>query len=232
MNFLLHRHLAARALEDPVAGYGAMLPDLWRLLDRRVRVRAVPPVAPDASVPALAGLLGGIAHHLDEDAWFHRAPVFVDGEHRVAEALRALHLGVGHLALFAHLAWELLLDGALIRREGLPAIRAAVAHGADAARAHTAASLVLCHPAAAAWEGDAQRAFAARLARVERELLEGDWIAHYRDGQGVARVVSSVRGRLGLAELDAGQCARLGHALEGLRGEADDGLAAILRERA
>ena len=37
MNFLLHRHLAARALASSEAGHGAMLPDLWRMADRRVR---------------------------------------------------------------------------------------------------------------------------------------------------------------------------------------------------
>ena len=33
MNFLLHRHLATEALASSGAGVGAMLPDLWRLVD-------------------------------------------------------------------------------------------------------------------------------------------------------------------------------------------------------
>src|SRR3954468_14876389 len=37
VNFLLHHHLAARDLGSPEAAVGAMLPDLWRMADRRVR---------------------------------------------------------------------------------------------------------------------------------------------------------------------------------------------------
>src|SRR5262245_14457660 len=54
VNFVLHHHLAARDLGSPAAGAGAMLPDLWRMADRRVRAAAAISIEDDDVV--LAGV--------------------------------------------------------------------------------------------------------------------------------------------------------------------------------
>src|SRR5271169_6406372 len=85
VNFLLHHHLAARDLRRAEAAGGAMLPDVWRMADRRARVRGA---ARDGLQPAMQSVSDGLAHHLDVDAWFHRSPVFLRGEAAAREVLR------------------------------------------------------------------------------------------------------------------------------------------------
>src|SRR5512132_2779549 len=114
VNFLLHHHLALRDLGAPDAAVGAMLPDLWRMADRRVRpaVGELPPSDSNNEASALPRVLAGIAHHVAADRWFHRDPVFLDGEQLTAARLRSVAADAPRIGLFAHVLWELCLDGA------------------------------------------------------------------------------------------------------------------------
>ena len=128
MNFLLHRHLAERDLGSPAAGIGAMLPDLWRMADRRVRPSRG--VAAEAQDPTeLADVLAGIEHHLRVDRWFHTAEAFVEGERQMAAQFRQAGVDAPKFGMFAHVAWEMWLDGALVRRAGLSDVLAGLRSG-------------------------------------------------------------------------------------------------------
>ncbi|HEY4117118.1 MAG TPA: hypothetical protein VGM56_04660 [Byssovorax sp.] len=231
MNFLLHRHLAEDALDSAAAGVGAMLPDLWRIADRRVRARrAVDLDVVDARDGALASVLAGVGHHLDADAAFHASGAFVEGERAVGDAIAALDVAEARLRLFAHVTWELCLDGALVRRLGVRSIQERVAAGLgdddDAAIARAAS---LHHFARAADADGARRAaFDARMHRILHGLATEPWIEGYATGPGVAARVSQIRGRVGLPALEIDAATRFGRALDGLAARADAALDAIL----
>jgi hypothetical protein len=231
MNFLLHRHLAAGAFGSPVAGVGAVLPDLWRMADRRARAR---PPAPGAIAARTATpldlVLAGIAHHLDSDGWFHRSPLFTDGERATAARLRAAGLRAPRMPLLAHATWELCLDGALVRREGAGAIRGALADGHRAAGDACALALDACTAVGATVAPAERRQLTARMERMWRALLDGEWIDAYRDGAGVAHLLDGIRRRVGLSPLAADDLPRLGAALDSLGPDADGALAALLAE--
>ncbi len=101
----MHRRLAADAFGSDVAGIGGMLPDLWRMADRRVRATDIVEQGSDGP---LGDLMDGIAHHLSADRRFHKADVFIRGEARVGEVLKTL--AAPRARLFAHITWELCLD--------------------------------------------------------------------------------------------------------------------------
>lgn len=248
MNFLLHRHLAARDLGSVAAGAGAMLPDLWRMADRRVRPSRAAD-RPAALPPRLAEVLAGIDHHVALDRWFHAAPVFVEGERRLAGALRGASLGAPRLALFAHVLWEMCLDGALLRRTGLApaldALRAGLA-AIDGAPSEAAASvhhfLRRASPAAAPTDAPSlagapsppaaladRAAFDARLRRICDELARGPWIAGYQDGAGLALRLAGVRSRFGMPPFTPEQHDRLAALLDALATAADEAVDDILR---
>ena len=213
MNFLLHFHLAARDLGRPGAAAGAMLPDLWRMADRRVRPSLAS--SPRAGA-ALRDVLDGIAHHLEADRRFHAAPVFRDGERATADAFRAAAVTAPRMTLFAHVAWELCLDGALLLDTGLEAMQAALDGGlaamAEAGAAAEAATLHHFAPRARS-EGD-RDAFDRRMARIVSELSRGAWIAGYRSGAGLAARIEGVRAGLGFPPFDEGERARVASALD------------------
>lgn len=200
MNFLFHRQLALRDTGSELAGVGAMLPDLWRMSDRRARAergRALEALgAHDAASPA-GEVVRGVLHHLDVDVWFHRHAAFVEGERHAAEALRALSLAP-RMGLFAHVLWELCLDGALVRREGEGLVgRLGAALGevvpslaGEAARRTVARYHELDAPA-----------LTARVTRIAAELARGPWVLGYAEGHGVAWAVSEIRRRMGLTSL-------------------------------
>ncbi|WP_437818878.1 hypothetical protein [Sorangium sp. So ce1078] len=233
MNFLLHRHLAARDLGSVAAGAAAMLPDLWRMADRRVRPSRAPD-RPDALPPCLAEVLAGIDHHVAVDRWFHAAPVFVEGERRLSEALRGAALGAPRLALFAHVLWEMCLDGALVRRIGLAPLLDDLRAGLTAiagAPADSAASIHHFHrraPSPAASLAD-RPAFEARLRHICDELARGPWIAGYQHGAGLTLRLSGVRSRFGMPPFTPSQHAHLAALLDNLTAPADDALDDLLR---
>src|SRR5262245_409437 len=114
-----------------------MLPDLWRMADRRVRPHRDPLAAAERDAgpkePSdpkdLADVLSGIAHHVRIDRWFHQTDVFTRGERFAADRLRAARVAAPRLPLFAHVLWEMCLDGALVRSVGLAPVLAALREG-------------------------------------------------------------------------------------------------------
>jgi hypothetical protein len=178
-----------------------MLPDLWRMAHRHVRP-ANGGVAGGGS-PRVDEVLEGVTHHGRADAAFHASPAFREGERAMTKDLALV--GAPRLSLFAHIAWELCLDGALVRREGealVSDVRAGIArtleHAAGESPVETAARL---HHAAR--KGEAVPAgFDARVARILGELQRGSWIEGYGRGEVVAERLEGIRSRLGFAAMD------------------------------
>lgn len=193
MNLLFHHRLAWRDLGDVAAG-GAMLPDLWRMSDRTARARSAVAVEGPA---ACRQLLLGIEHHLAIDRVFHRSGVFETG----LEPTRALleRGGWPRPGLLAHPAFELALDGALLRREGvettLERLRTSLAH-LDAERLQ---ALGRAHQLSPLRESSRAEAFRARLSQLLGELKVGDWPRGYADPLGLAHRLAGLVRRLGLS---------------------------------
>lgn len=172
-----------------------MLPDLWRMADRRVRPARV-------EVPADGPVLRGIAHHVDSDRWFHADPVFLDGERAARERLRRANAATPRVGLFAHVLWEMCLDGALVRLRGfdlvMDEVRSALAHArSDEARRAVEAH----HFGRVARTGEERMRFDARLSRIVDELARGPWIEGYQTGQGIAARLEGVRAGLRFAAM-------------------------------
>jgi hypothetical protein len=221
VNFLLHHHLAIRDLGAPAAGAGAMLPDLWRMADRRVFARDVDP---QDEPKAVREALDGIVHHEDADRWFHEAPVFAEGERATRDALRTTH--APRIGLFAHIAWELCLDGALVRRVGLAEVLDAIRAALQAIRdAHDRAA-DLHHFARVDRTADDRAAFDARMKLIFDELSRGPWIAGYADGEGVAARLERVRARLRFPAFE--DRSAIAAALDTLCARADEAVATIV----
>lgn len=233
MNFLLHRHLCHADTESAVAGIGAMLPDLWRIVDRRVR-----PAAAEVAWSALADdsieardVMRGIEHHLAADLWFHDAGVFTKGERATIEALRGARTAVKKLTLFAHPLWEMCLDGALVRRLGAGAVRSLTADGfalasaaiGAAARAHFFARV----------DGGEERAreLDERMRRAFGELANGPWIEGYARPDGLVRGLAAMRRRFALAPFADDEAAAISAAIATLEARADAALDEILAYR-
>lgn len=203
-----------------------MLPDLWRMADRRVRARAdVPRKDADG---ALLAVLRGIDHHLEVDLWFHRAPVFLEGERLVRHRFRAAATSAPKLGLFAHATWEMLLDGELLRREGLEPTLDALREGFDVI-AHAAQAAASAHHFDSATRSAEERAvFDARMHRIFTELARGPWIAGYRDGAGVVERLEGLRARFALPAFTARDRDELAAALDELVPWTEGALDAIL----
>jgi hypothetical protein len=228
MNFLLHRHLAARDLGAPAAGIGAMLPDLWRMVDRRVRPARERIDAPD-SPAEVAAVLAGIEHHLAADRWFHGAAVFEDGERIARERFRAAGPETPKVALFAHVTWEMCLDGALVRREGLERTAELLREGFAIATGVPAAAAVLMHHFGRMMRSAAERTeFDAGMERLFAAIARGPWIASYRTGEGVAARLEGIRLRLGFGKFAVADRERLAEAIDDLAAPADAAVAEIL----
>ncbi len=232
MNFLFHHHLALRDLGAPEAAVGAMLPDLWRMADRRVRP-AVRAIGSDEAGLPLSQVLAGIDHHVAADKWFHRDAVFLDGEHRCAVRLRALAAEVPRIGLFAHVLWELCLDGALLDRLGVFPVLRALREGFDATLGPASERAAELHHFERVGRSVEDRAsFAPRLQRLCAAIADGPWIDGYQSGEGLAYRIQGVRARLGMNplpveahELLADACAEL---LEGAVPAADRILSATI----
>jgi hypothetical protein len=228
VNFLLHHHLAARDLDSAAGALGAMLPDVWRMADRRAHVRDVDPSAHPASVRAV---LEGVAHHLAVDTRFHGAPVFTTGEEATRDALRnASH--APKLSVFAHITWELCLDGALVRRVGLDATLTSLRQSLRAARpdAHHRAALAAVPSLRERVASDRER-FEARVDQILDAIALGPWVAGYATGAGVVERLEGVRARLRLAPLPAADRDDVARALDALSRRADEAVAEIVAWR-
>ncbi len=229
MNFLLHRHLGARDLGTTAAGVGAMLPDLWRMADRRVRPRAAREALPATAGSApLVDLLLGIEHHVVADRWFHSDPVFVEGEREAVDRLRHAQITARRTTLFAHVLWELCLDGELLRREGLDRITRELQGGLECTQAALAASAEIHHFSRVVRTGDERFRFERRLARICLELASGSWIDGYQTGEGIAARLQGLRSRLGLDAMSPDDASRLAAVADALLVRAADALDRIL----
>jgi hypothetical protein len=223
VNFLCHHHLASRDLGCPEAAAGAMLPDVWRMADRLARTRDRVAARPTGAVGSVAD---GIAHHVAVDEWFHGAAVFTSGEIAAREALRRAR-GVRKLGLFAHVAWELCLDGGLLRRMGAEAVLDAVRASVAAVRpdAHHRAAVLHTRPDAF----DRAR-FEVRVDRILDAIALGPWVKGYATAPGIVERLEGVRARLGFEPMSVEDRETVAAALETLERAADDGLDAILAE--
>jgi hypothetical protein len=221
VNFLLHHHLAVRDLGRAEAAAGAMLPDVWRMADRRARVRDG---AGADLQPAMQSVSDGLAHHLAVDARFHRAPVFLDGEIAAREVLHRAR-DAAKIGLFAHIAWELCLDGALLRHEGTERVLGAVRDAVAAVRPdlhHRVAAGRVRLPAAD------RAAFEMRVDRILDAIAAGPWVIGYTTGSGIVERLDGLRTRLGLLPMSPADREAIASGLETLTLEADAALEEII----
>ena len=229
MNFLLHRHLAARALNSGAAGHAAMLPDLWRMADRRVRATAEAPAPGHGSTPLDHEVEAGIAHHLEADRWFHRSAVFTEGEAAVGERFRAAAFVAPRMPLLAHAAWELCLDGALVRHQGLAPTLALLSTGRDLLGDGATLRAAARHHFDRVPRSDAERAaFGGRMGDIVERLIDGRWVSAYTTADGVAAVLDAMRRRLALSGLGERDRRALAAALEPMVARADAALDGLL----
>jgi hypothetical protein len=220
VNFVLHHHLAARDLGRPEAAVGAMLLDVWRMADRRARARRG-----RAAPEGLEVIMRGVEHHFAADAWFHGAAVFERGERATREALRAAR-GVPKIGLFAHIAWELCLDGAFLRRAGteavLHALRASIASVRPQLH-HGAAEACVDVPI------EDKPRFERRVDQILDAIAEGPWVSGYATAPGIVDRLEGLRARLGFAARSGSERAAVVGAFEPLEPEADLAVQEILR---
>lgn len=218
MNLLLHRAFARRELGDAASGFGAMLPDLVRMVDRRWRPRPAAIARDEASV-GVRRVLDGIDHHLAIDLWFHRRPELHDGERVTAEALRSAGTTARRLPLFAHALWEMLLDGAWARRAGPAAVEESL-RAECTALSPVAEEAMALHGGEAPWA--ATEVDLARLWRTVPVLASG-----YATAEGLAARLDGLRASFGLGRADAAELARWHAALRALEPHADAALIAL-----
>ncbi len=232
MNFVFHHHLALRDLASPLAGVGAMLPDLWRMADRRVH--ALPRAGADAAFEGATGatreVLAGICHHIAVDAWFHAAPVFRDGERAAAAAIRAAAPNAPRIGLFAHPLWEICLDGALLHNAGADHVVSALRHSLAVARESAAMgeAAEVHHFRRIARDQAAREAFARRLEKLESAITDGPWVSGYANGAGIVDRLDGMRARFEFPPIEGPERAALAKALDGLLAIAAEPVRALL----
>jgi len=221
MNLLLHRHFARREVGHVAAAFGAMLPDLVRMVDRGWRPRPERPYeAGDADVIAV---LDGIAHHVAIDVWFHRREELHHGERRTAEAFRGAGATARRMPLLAHATWEMLLDGALARRLGPERVEEELR--AECTAFARASRLAMEHHGAGTWA--VSEADLERLWRAVPTLASG-----YASAEGLARRLDGLRASFGLGRADPAELGRWIEALDALAAHADATLVALETARA
>jgi hypothetical protein len=114
MNFFAHALIAARRREEPAWILGSMVPDLASMAGLRLHT---------VNNPGRLGQLlseGVDFHHRSDDA-FHGAPIFVELMDTAHAELESRGLGGGAAMAIGHVGVELLLDGCLVTRHGVPA---------------------------------------------------------------------------------------------------------------
>lgn len=197
-----------------------MLPDLWRMAHRRVRPQiGIEP--PKGASPELTALLEGVQHHLRSDDWFHKHPVFTEGEKRLAQRFRDADIQAEKIGLFAHIGWELCLDGALLRRVGVEETLVKLRQGVDEARVELRATAE--HHARSLPDG-----FHNRLEDLLERVAWSDWVPGYTHGDGVARRLGGVRRRVRLPSFTSDDLARLGRVFEESLDEAGPAVSELL----
>jgi hypothetical protein len=113
VNFFALALIAARRREQPAWILGSMVPDLASMAGLRLQT---------VSNPGRLGRLlaeGVDFHHRCDDA-FHGAPIFVELMDAAHAELEARGMGGGAAMAIGHVGVELLLDGCLVTRHGVP----------------------------------------------------------------------------------------------------------------
>ena len=131
------------------------------------------------------------------------------------------------IGLFAHIAWELCLDGALVRRDGLDATLEALRDGFATADAAANDAVSRHHFDRVERIATARPAFDAAMRRLFAEIARGPWVAGYQDGRGIAHRIDGIRTRLGFSRLSAPDRERLAEVLDELAPHADAALARL-----
>lgn len=206
-----------------------MLPDLWRMADRRLRPQARLAGAPATDVaadPRLAALLWGIEHHVALDGLFHRGEILKEGEALATRLLREAEIGGEKVLLFGHVAWEICLDGALLRRFGLEATKAGL-RAELAALGRDPLEEALRRHAPSLAPADLREAD-ERILGMLHQLAWGGWIDGYLDGEGIASRLEGVRRRVRLPPLGEEDRRRCAGALDRLLIAAGERLDAAL----
>lgn len=115
MNFLTH---ALPYLDRPLLAVSTGVPDLMRVADRRIRVRAraARPFV-DSEDAAMRAVARGVIQHVEDDRWFHGTAAFVELNLQLAVQLRDQLPGdAGFRPSFVgHILIEMLLDAFWIR---------------------------------------------------------------------------------------------------------------------
>ena len=237
MNFLLHHDFAMTELEvelelRPIGAVGAMLPDLWRMADRKVRPRDLGKSedARPSYAPALRALLGGIDHHLQIDRWFHGSRVFTEGERTLRQ--RLLETKSPKLLLFAHPAWEMCLDGALLRESGVTKTASLLRDALDRAEALLERAADLHHFDRRERSLADRFRFGARMARIVSAGRDGSLFEDYLSADGISRRLAGMRMAFGFEKPHAEELDRWARALAEAVDMADSALKELRQERA
>lgn len=231
MNFLLHHDFATAETEDageeaPFAA-GAMLPDLWRMADRKVRPREVP--VEETSSP-LGAVLSGIEHHRSIDRWFHRSRVFTEGERHLRQ--RLFETRSTKLLLFAHPAWEMCLDGALLRERGSDAVTRAVSESLSRAETGLERAAEMHHFDSVERGPDERVRFRERMRRIVAAGKDGTLFDDYASARGIAQRLAGMRMAFGFGPPSHAELESWRRALEASVLAADAALEALREERA
>jgi hypothetical protein len=226
LNFLLHFHLALADSGDEATALGAMLPDLWRMAAREARARRGLEPLDDRTVRVSRG----IEHHFELDAWFHHQPAFAVLEDATTELLAEADAGRSRrLKLFAHVAAEMALDGALIRRDGAP-LRASVSAAIGAHADQAALAAEHHHGARRRAAGVDPARFTDRMARLFDAVATFSLPGGYATADGLATRLAGVRASFGMVA-DPSDLARWAAGFERVAPRADAALVEILERR-
>lgn len=160
VNFIAHSHVVLRAGGGWEVAFGAALPDLASMAGTRL----------DRSLlsPAVAG---GVALHHRVDRVFHLLGAFHAGSAQIRDALEDAGVPLGPARAVGHAGYELLLDGCLLTRAGVPEEFTQVLAGAPDVSAATSA------------DG------AGRWRSLLAAMRDDRWWLDYRDPQQVARAL-------------------------------------------
>ncbi len=206
-----------------------MLPDLWRMADRRVRPAREAVRTRDGGERVLDEVLAGVGHHVALDRWFHASSFFLEGERLTADRLGAL--AIPRARLLAHVTWELCLDGALLGRAGFAGELARLRVGLEDAHPRATNDAVgLHHFERVERAAGAREVVIQRLDRIASELAKGPWIEGYQTGAGVAFRLDGVRRAVGLDPMNEGDRAALARVLDDLLAIAREQVVGLLAE--
>ncbi|MDA8016585.1 MAG: hypothetical protein MPN21_03970 [Thermoanaerobaculia bacterium] len=186
------------------------------------RVRPRPEVGPGAGASlVVSALLEGVRHHLRADDVFHRHPVFVNGERMLVRRFRDAAIRAEKMGLFAHIGWELCLDGALLRQVGVDRTLRKIRQAIDASGAEL-------RVAAEEHASPLPAGFHQRLDGILEQVSSSDWVPGYANGPGVAGRLDGVRRRVGLPAMTVEDLERLGRIFDSTLADATPALGQLL----